>query len=348
MNILIKSILFVFAQLYGVIIKIRYWLYKHHFIGSTSFDVPVICIGNLSWGGTGKTPMIEYLIQLLQEQYHIGIISRGYKRNTTGFVLANLHHSYNDIGDEPLLLKYKYPNVAIGVGEERIVAIPNLIAMRPQTNLIIMDDGFQHLSVRPQVNILLTTYQNPFWEDHLIPLGTLREYPRAKSRANIIIVTKCPKHINKTEQQELIRQIQPSKNQSVFFSTIQYQPIYHLLNAEKNDTIQQNIVLITGIANAEPLVEHLSKQFNITHLEYQDHHAFSLNELERIKQTYPNQQWITTEKDAVRLLAHKDWLIENNIDLFIQPIAVEILHNQDDFKQLLIDYLEFFYGRNAS
>lgn len=343
MNILIKSILFLFAQIYGIIIKIRYWLYKHHFLGATSFDVPVICIGNLSWGGTGKTPMIEYLINLLQEQYHIGVISRGYKRATSGFVLANLHHSYHDIGDEPLLLKYKHPNIAIGVGEERIVAIPNLIAMQPQTNLIIMDDGFQHLSVRPQVNILLTTYQNPFWEDHLIPLGTLREFTSSKSRANIIIVTKCPPLLDKAAQQNMIAQIQPTKNQQVFFATIQYQPIYHLLDAAKNNTIQQDIILITGIANAAPLVEQLSKQFNITHLTYQDHHAFSLNELQRIQNKYPNQQWITTEKDAVRLLAHKDWLIENQIDVFIQAIAIQLLNSSSNFNDLIKNYIDFYY-----
>jgi tetraacyldisaccharide 4'-kinase len=352
-NILFKILLLPFAFLYGLIISLRNILYKSNFIGSTDFEIPVISIGNLSVGGTGKTPFAEMLIEILAG-YQVAVLSRGYKRKSTGYVSVRSSSTSKEVGDEPLMIKLKYPHVIVSVGEQRVFAIPRLLSEHPQTQVILLDDAFQHQSVRPDINILLTTYDAPFWKDHILPLGTLREFPSGKKRANIIGVTKCPQGLTEKEQDVIIKEIGPIETQQIYFATIEYGIPYNLLNA--NDRIAFHIgqqeLLLTGIANAQPLKDYIEKNSTeAVHFNFDDHHFFEQNELENIKKNYPQfSRWITTEKDGVRLALHKDWFIENNISLYCIPIRTKLIgRNKENFSKTIRGFLEYFYaGENIA
>jgi tetraacyldisaccharide 4'-kinase len=326
-------------------VHVRLWLYRHHFLGSTEFDVPVICVGNLSVGGTGKTPMIEFLVQLLQPVYPIGVISRGYGRTTTGFLRLNQNHLAAEVGDEPLLLKLKNRQAEVAVGEARVIAIPKLLSEAPQIKVILMDDGYQHLSVRPQVNILLTSYQMPFWKDHLLPMGTLREFPSAKERANLIIVTKCPADMSANEKEACLQYIQPLPKQKVFFSTLRYGDPYLLFGGQAILPDSEKLIVLSGIADATLFIEHISKTYEYIHFEFGDHHAYRPDELKKIVKNYSGyKNWITTEKDAVRLIPFRDWFLENGIVLWVQPVSVTFPNdNPENFQALMQQYMAYYY-----
>lgn len=340
--------MFPFAVIYGSIVGLRNWLYKTNFIGSTEFEIPVFTIGNLSVGGTGKTPFVELLIELLNSQYKIAVLSRGYKRKTSGYIEVKASHTSKIVGDEPLMLKLKYPDVQVSVGEQRVIAIPKLLGKFPDTQVILLDDAFQHQSVRPDINILLTTYALPFFNDMILPLGTLREFESGKSRANIIVVTKCPKTISENEQQLYINKIQPTAKQKVFFSTIIYGMPYNILDPNDRLSFSKNEaqLLVTGIANATDLKTYLQdKSKEIVHFNFDDHHFFEQYELENIKKNYPEfTHWIATEKDGVRLALHKNWLIENKITLYCLPIQTKLIgKNAIDFADTIRGFLTYFY-----
>lgn len=340
--------LFPIAVIYGGIIWLRNWLYKTQFIGSTDFEIPVITVGNLSVGGTGKTPFVELLIELLHSHYKIAVLSRGYKRKTTGYIAVQPFHTAKDVGDEPLMIKLKYPDVSVSVGEERVFAIPRLMSEQIHTQVILLDDAFQHQSVRPDINILLTTYDKPFYKDAILPLGTLREFVSGKDRANIIVVTKCPENITEQEQEQITKEIQPGKNQKVFFSTQSYGVAYNLFDPADKLFLEQNktYALLTGIAHAGYIKEYVANQAKeIIHYEYSDHHAFELHELEIIKKNYPAiKTWITTEKDGVRLAAFRDWFIEHNISLYCLLVKTKIIgKNKNDLEALIKGFLDYFY-----
>jgi len=347
-NIITKILLFPIAVIYGAIITFRNWLYKTNFIGSTDFEIPVISVGNLSVGGTGKTPFIELLIETIAQQYPIGVLSRGYKRKTSGYREVQINSTSLEVGDEPLMLKLKYPNVFVSVGEQRVIAIPQMLSTHPYIKTILLDDAFQHQSVRPDINILLTTYHKPFYEDLILPLGTLREFKSGKVRANIIVVTKCPSDLSEQEQATIIKKIAPTTTQKIFFSSIEYGVPYHILQPEEHYFFDKNQpeVLITGIANATSLLSFLAnKTADIIHYDFPDHHYFEIKELENIKQQYPdNKRWFCTEKDGVRLASHKDWLIANGISLYCIPIKTRIIGNgASDFNNTIKGFLSYYY-----
>jgi tetraacyldisaccharide 4'-kinase len=344
-----KILLFPLTLLFGLGVHIRLWLYRHHFLGSTEFDVPVICVGNLNVGGSGKTPMIEFLVKLIQSKYPVGIISRGYGRSTSGFIRLNNQHQAAEAGDEPLLLKLKHPQAEVAVGEARVIAIPKLLSEAPHLKAILMDDGFQHLSVRPQVNMLLTSYQMPFWKDHLMPMGTLREYPSAKERAHIIVVTKCPENLSEADLEACRQSICPRPDQKIFFSSLQYGQPYLLFGGNATISASENLIALSGIADAALFIEHISQTQEPIHFEFGDHHVFRLDELKNIVKNYPeNKTWITTEKDAVRLIPFRSWFLENGIALWVQPVQVSFLkHNREDLSALLLQYLAFYYPEPA-
>lgn len=353
MKFLTNILLFPLALIYGAIIWLRNWLYKTNFIGSTDFEIPVFTIGNLSVGGTGKTPFVEMLIELLQPYYNVAILSRGYKRKTSGYIAVQSFHTAKEVGDEPLMIKLKYPNVQVAVGEERVIAIPKLISEQPQTQVILLDDAFQHQSVRPDINILLTTYDKPFYNDNILPLGSLREFESGKNRANIIVVTKCPKSLSEEEQHKIIENIKPTDKQKVFFSTIEYGIAYNILNPndKKYFSVNESQLLITGIANAESIKVYIEdKSKDLVHFNFGDHHLFEQHELENIKKHYPEfTNWITTEKDGVRLALHKDWLMKNNISVFCLPIKTKLIgKNTIDFTTTIKGFLDFFYKDEVS
>jgi tetraacyldisaccharide 4'-kinase len=303
-----RYLLFPFSLLYGAVVWLRNYLYNKNIFKSASFNFPVVCVGNLAVGGTGKTPMVEYLIRLLQPRYHVATLSRGYKRKTTGFAIADEATTALEIGDEPMQFHQKYPGVTVAVGEERLVAIPQLLHSRPQTGVIILDDAFQHRQVKAGLNILLTEYRNLYTRDLMMPAGDLRDVRSSNKRADIIVVTKCPGSLSVQERDELVKEIKPAPSQSVYFTDILYAQPYHLFSRQPmNFTAETEILLICGIANPRPIKDFLAKQVHTYEmLRYADHHIFSISDLEDIQKQFAaiaatNKMILTTEKDAVRL-----------------------------------------------
>ena len=320
------------AILYGVVVAIRNLFYDRGIFSSIEFSLPVICVGNLSVGGTGKSPHIEYLIERLQHKYHLATLSRGYKRYTRGFKLATLESNARDIGDEPFQFKSKFPQVEVCVAEERMTAIPQLLQRRPFIDIILLDDAFQHRTVKAGLNILLTDYHRPYIRDHIMPFGLLRESRKAARRAEIIVVTKCPADLSDEEQQHITQQLEPASGQSVYFSCIEYRnlsPLWETPAAIQPDTV---VLLVTGIANPEPLKEKLQQSFKKVYtLSYADHHYFTADDAEEISETFqqiPEQHKIivTTEKDAARLQLRKEQLIASNLPVYVQYIGIRFLN----------------------
>jgi len=224
----IRILLFPLSLLYALVVILRNWCYDKKILASAQFNLPIICVGNLAVGGTGKSPMVELLIRMLKDRFEIAVLSRGYKRKTKGYALAGAHTTALDIGDEPMQFHSKFPDVAVAVGEERIVAIPQLLHDRPHTRAVILDDAFQHRAVRPGLNILLTDYSNLFTRDWWLPSGDLRDAPGGYRRADAIVVTKCPETLTEEERRAIMIEINPLKHQQVFFSSIRYGQPYHI------------------------------------------------------------------------------------------------------------------------
>ncbi len=348
---LIRILLYPFALLYGIVVSLRFWLYHTQILRSISFDIPVISVGNLSAGGTGKTPHIEYMIRLLRQYLPVGVLSRGYKRKTTGFQLVQTQDSALASGDEPLLIKKKYPDIAVAVGESRIEAIPQLLSRHPELKTLLLDDAYQHLALKPGLSILLTEYGAPFTKDHLMPAGRLREWRSGYKRADIIIVTKCPPVLDDATRTKMLNEIQPQPHQQVYFSYYQYGTPYALFQSgvsleQMGDT---DIFLVCGIARTDYLTDYLAeKAHSLKYLEFGDHHFFSNHDIARISAIYKNIESdrkviLTTEKDAVRLLAHRKYLLHHQIPLFVQPIQVAF-HGGDgerfdeDIRQFLLQF----------
>src|SRR5688572_28473202 len=256
----IRMLLFPFSVIYGVIIVLRNWLYNRDVFSSTSFNLPLICVGNLSVGGTGKSPMVEFIVKNLKNKHRIAVLSRGYKRKTKGYALANEASTALEIGDEPMQFHVKFPDVAIAVGEERIVAIPQLLHDRPSTQAVILDDAFQHRAIKAGLNILLTDYNNLYTRDWFLPTGDLRDEPRSARRASVIVVTKCPPDLSLEEKASVIKEIKPQKDQRIFFATLQYDQPYHIINKNKRTVSQTDeVLLVTGIANPRSLKQYLDE-----------------------------------------------------------------------------------------
>lgn len=341
------------AILYGLIIWIRNLMYNKGWMDSISFDLPVICVGNITVGGTGKSPHIEYLIEHLQGNYPLATISRGYKRRSRGFKIADAQSNARDIGDEPFQFKSKYPLVEVCVAEERMTAIPQLLQAKPLTKVILLDDAFQHRTVQAGMNILLTDYDRLFTRDFIMPFGLLRESRQAYKRANIIIVTKCPQQLSVEQKQQLIDEINPIANQHIYFSSIQYKELYPLTSMSVNLNANTHILLITGIANPKPLQQYLSATYtNIHLLSYPDHHYFTVDDIAEMVSAFQhiqsaNKAIITTEKDASRLMLHQEKLIDASIPLYAQAIAIDFLFNEaDNFNAQISSFVASFYPSN--
>jgi tetraacyldisaccharide 4'-kinase len=344
----IRILLFPFSLIYALIIRIRNWCFDKNILASSSFNLPLICVGNLSVGGTGKSPMVELLIRILKDRYEIAILSRGYKRKTSGYALAGPDATALDIGDEPMQFHSKFPDVTIAVGEERIVAIPQLLHDRPGTRAIILDDAFQHRTVKAGFNILLTDYSNLFTRDWYLPSGDLRDSPGSYKRADMIVVTKCREDLSETERKELIVEINPQAHQQVFFSAIQYGTPVHITKGAPgliDDTVE--VLLVTGIANPEPLKRWLDERSDTYYeLSYSDHHIFTIDDLQSIIRrfnsiTAPNKLILTTEKDAVRLIKFRQELAA--WPFYVLPIETRILFNeQARFTDLIIKFISNF------
>jgi len=334
--LLLKSfryLLLPISWIYGAVIWLRNKLYDKNILKSSAFNFPIICVGNLAAGGTGKTPMTEYLIRLLKNDYKTATLSRGYKRKTAGFAIANKDTTALEIGDEPMQFHQKFPDVAVAVGEERIVAIPQLLHERPETEVIILDDAFQHRQVKAGLNIILTDSSNLYTRDFILPAGDLRDVRSSSKRADIIIVTKCKADLSEEEKRSIIKEISPAEHQAVYFTTIVYGKPYHLFTKEESVIKpEDDILLVCGIANPRPLKEHLTKHADsYDMLRYADHHIFHSNDLQDIRQQFKKiksdkKLVLTTEKDAVRLEKFEKEL--NDFPIYVVPIEHQFLFNE--------------------
>jgi len=350
---IIKVLLLPFSLLYGIGVGVRNLLYKHGFLNSVRFNVPVISVGNLTVGGAGKTPHVEYLIKLLKPYLEIGTLSRGYKRKTKGFVEVMPHQNAQTAGDEPIQFKRKNPDIGVYVDESRMFGIPRIMMKKPETQSIILDDAFQHLSVKPGLNILLTEYDRPFFDDWLLPSGRLREWRSAYTRADIIIVSKCPAQLDPEEKKIWLARINPLPHQRVYFSYFAYGHPYHLFDGRKRIDLNSNpdILLVSGIARTDYLLDYLStKSENIKILEYEDHYDYTPFDMGRIQKFYDsmNRQKaiiLTTEKDAIRLQAHNKFIRENQIPVFALPLEVKFHFDEGEkFDEDVKGFLTGFEG----
>lgn len=353
---MLKYFLYPFAIIYGGITAFRNHLFDIKLLRSVRFDVPVISIGNLTTGGTGKTPHTEYLIHFLQYVMKVATISRGYGRKTTGFLVADAQSAAHDIGDEPCQFKMKFPETIVSVSEDRVLAVPRLLNRGSDIDVILLDDAFQHRSIRPGLNILLTEYNHPFTRDLQLPAGRLRESAKNYHRADIIIVTKCPATVSDAERQRLVEEIKPFDYQKVYFSRLKYGEMYSLFDAGEKVHVSKDtpVLLLTGIANPEPLFSFLKLSVNnVELLRFADHHNYDSLDMETIRRAFHqlggNEKCIvTTEKDATRLKAHMDWFAKNNFRIYVQPVAVEFLQQDKwSFESDIMNYIEFEKQQSA-
>lgn len=351
-NVYLRSFrlfLFPLAIVYGGILSFRNWLYRKKIIGAVNFNLPIICVGNLSVGGTGKSPMVDFLVGFLKKDYPLATLSRGYKRRTSGYVLANEQTTAIEIGDEPMQFHISHPDIAVSVCEKRIEAIPQLLYDRPETKLVILDDAFQHREIVAGFNIILTDYANLYTRDFYLPTGDLRDQKESASRADVIVVTKCPPSLSQQERFQIMQELKPLPNQHVFFTTIHYETPVHIITKQEQSLSRQNeVLLVCGIANPLPLTDYIhetTKTYDA--LFYSDHHIYSVENLteieERFSQIKDNQKMIvTTEKDAVRLIKFKDRIA--HLPLYVLPISVSFLFGQEnEFKSLIYSFPQKFY-----
>ena len=337
-----------FSLVYWLGIGIRNFLFDKKIFRSTSFGLPLIGIGNLTIGGTGKSPMVEYLVMQFKNRYKVATLSRGYMRKTKGYTLANEHTTALEIGDEPMQFHLKFPDIPVAVGEERIVAIGQLLHDRPETEVIILDDVFQHRSIKPGLNILLTEQDNLFTRDFYLPTGDLRDLKKSYKRAQVLVVTKCDPLLETEERNKIIKELKPLKDQQVFFTAIQYGSIYHILSKETvvlDESME--VMLVTGIANPGPLeklVEKHSQSYSL--MQYADHHIFTIDDLREIRKRFnemdsPGRIILTTEKDAVRLIKFNQEMA--GLPLYVIPIRHHFLFGEEGvFLDRVNDFIQNF------
>jgi tetraacyldisaccharide 4'-kinase len=344
----VRMLLLPFSLIYGLIIYIRNWMFDVNLLRSSSFNLPLICIGNLAVGGTGKSPMVEFLVGRLQYVFPVAVLSRGYKRKTRGYTLATPQSTALEVGDEPMQIFNKFPKVTVAVGEERVVAIPQLLHDKPGTRVIILDDAFQHRWVKAGFNIVLTDYNNLFTRDWFLPTGDLRDLPKSKKRANIIVVTKCPPDLSLAEKSHLIKEIKPSAGQHIFFTAISYGKPYQIITRETwKPGKGTEILLVTGIANPGQLKKYLEDEFNgYDELAFSDHHIFTIDDLNYILKKFnqipaSGKILLTTEKDAVRLQKFSQQL--RDLPFYVMPIEpVFLFHEENLFTQLITTFIQEF------
>jgi len=338
LNPLFRILLSPITFIYGLAIGIRNLIYDAKLLKSAEFSLPVINVGNLTVGGEGKTPHVEYLLVLLEPYINIATLSRGYKRKSKGFRFVKQNDKVSDVGDEPLQFKKKYPNNVVAVSESRAIAITEIIKTFPQTQVIILDDAFQHLSVKPGLNILLTSYDKIFVDDYLMPSGRLREFRSAYKRADLIIVSKCPLYAGDIDQEHFRRRINVLDHQKLFFSYYKYGVPYHMYNpSARVDLRKVNVILVSAIANTSYLMDFIETSAEvISTFKFEDHHYFSSHEIGLMHRTLkeseePNTIILTTEKDATRFHEHRDYIFEHKLPIFILPVKVDF-HFEEGMK----------------
>jgi len=329
---LFRKLLFFLTPLYYLITVVRNILYDLSFYKTTKFQVPTIGIGNLAVGGTGKSPMVEYLIDLLSKKYSIATLSRGYGRNTKSFIIANEKSTHSDIGDEPLQFYNKYNNIIVCVDNNRVNGINNLLQINKPPSVILLDDCFQHRKLTLGLSILLTDYSNLFSNDYVLPFGNLREPASSSRRADIVIVTKCPKNIDEIRKNKIKNKLNLKLSQKLFFSSIEYSKsvIFNNTKTQFNNFVKDKFILVTGLASSDHIVDYLANnKCDFEHKEFNDHHDYILKDFEKVN---PSLNILTTEKDYAKLIK-----ILPKRKIYYLPITVNIDYNKL-FDKIILDY----------
>lgn len=349
-------LLFPFALLYGLIAFIRNKCYDWGICKSTRFDFPVISVGNLSMGGTGKTPHVEYLIALLSKNYKVAVLSRGYKRDTSGFRIATRKSTAKEIGDEPLQIKRKFPDLNVAVHRNRVKGIKLIKEKFPETDIVLLDDAFQHRSLKPGLSILLSDFHKLYTNDYPFPVGSLREFRHGARRADIIMVTKTAPVLSPITVRRINGLIKPRRHQKVYFSTISYGMIKPLpgLDLEPPRDDLSSVLLFAGIANMYPLKDHVQKMCNhLYQLRYKDHHKYTSSDYAHIRKKFENiftqnKVIITTEKDAMRIAIPKIPNELQGLPIYYIPIESKI-HKEfrKDFNDQIKTYVRETTGNGS-
>lgn len=347
-------LLYPFSLIYGAITGIRNFMYNAGIFSSHEFPLPVICVGNITVGGTGKTPHTEYLVSLLRENFRVATLSRGYQRKSIGFKIASSSSSVKEIGDEPMEILRKFPEITVTVDRDRVHGVKSILKEKPDTDVIILDDGFQHRKISPGLIILLTDYNRLMIRDHLLPYGRLREGICNMKRADVILITKSPEDISAIQRRLIIKEIDKAPYQNLYFTSFQYKdpvPVFDdvspgKMEFDKSDLTDKGIVLVTGIANPDPLKEYLSNFFEeIIHINFSDHHKFTDKDILKIVDVFndlkTNMKYIiTTEKDAVRLREFINITGPIHTSLYYIPVGIRFLNDdKDDFDNLILKYV---------
>ena len=347
--IILRTILLPLSFLYGLIALFRNKLFDWGILPSKSFSFPVISVGNLSVGGTGKSPHVEYLIRLLQNDFSIATLSRGYKRKTSGFLLAAENPDVEQLGDEPCQFAHKFPSAKVAVDEKRVNGINMLSAKFPDLDVIILDDAFQHRHVKPGLSILLTDYHKLYSKDYPMPTGTLRELRSGAHRADIIIVTKTSSVLSPITKRNVVESLKTRPFQKVYFSYIKHGKFTALpgLNISSSVSRYSLILMVTGIANSYPLEMHLMKYCDrLEKITFNDHHQYTLKDIEKIIDVFDNQLSrnkiiVTTEKDAMRLVRPEFIKLLKNFPVFYVPIEI-VIHKEGrkQFNKQILNYVK--------
>jgi tetraacyldisaccharide 4'-kinase len=330
----IRLIFFPFAILYTLITSLRNGLFHLKFYKSKKFEIPLIGVGNLSTGGTGKTPMVEFIFKLFSNEFKMALLSRGFKRSTKGYVKANEDSNSSDIGDEPFQIFSKFKKIDVAVDENRVRGVRNLLNENQKLQSIILDDCFQHRSVSLKLNILLTTYKSPYYRDFVLPVGNLRELRTGYKRADVIIVTKCPKDLLAEEMKMIRKDVSLKSHQVLFFTSIKYNKF--LLGESEiniNDLNGSKVLLVTGIANDKEIVNYLrNKNIQFDKVSFSDHYKYSLKDIQKIELDFSDRIIITTEKDYQKIK-----LIDKKNKWYYLQMETYFLNNEDLFKKIIID-----------
>lgn len=339
----IRLILLPFAWIFGGISRLRRWLYQKGVCKSYTPAIPTICVGNIAIGGTGKTPHAAFLLQHLEKEHHIAMLSRGYGRQTSGYILANATPkeklSAKLIGDEPLLFCQRCPDLPLAVDENRCEGVQKLLSYAPDTDVIIMDDAYQYLALTPTLRMILTEYEYPYFKDFPMPAGRLREFPSAVSEADLVIVTKTEVPNSSINREWWRKKLKLRADQPLFFTHYSYnqpEPVTAIAK-QLTDLESRNVILMTGIARPQPLVEHLKKTYTIQkHFQFMDHHRYTSDEIMQIKKQFfqdNSEKFVlfTTEKDWMRLRSPELEKIIHLLPVFIIPIQIEFLTEEEHF-----------------
>ena len=337
----LRILLIPFSWIYGFVVSVRNLCYNNGFFKSFSIPKKSICVGNLSVGGTGKTPLVDLIAHhFIENNIQVSTLSRGYGRTTKGLIEVNENSLASDVGDEPLLYKSKYKDdIHVVVAEERKSGVEYILNSYPTNDLIILDDAFQHRSVKAGFNILVTDYSNLFVNDFLLPAGNLREPISATKRADVIVVSKCPQELSADEKKIVADQIK-FPTDKIFFSSIEYDDLIGFNSASKKEV--ENILLVTGIGNPTSLVEYLRKTCNVEHLRFKDHHRFTPQDITQIHEKFDSfasrsKIIVTTEKDFMRL-RHFAAVKKSVNRWYYQPITIKI-DEQIKFNLLINEYV---------